>query len=146
MTTNRARVQVMNSMEIRGPLCPSTDISESTHVLGIRGKDGQLRMLPSLLLLPLVARDQLTKENLRTSVRLTGPCIKNGCHHWAGHCQLGEEISFLAKSSNEETISCFISARCRWRLENGNSVCRICTHIMREKSLAELEENVNGNR
>ena len=139
MTTNCARVQVMNSMEIGGPLCPSTDLSESTHVLGIRGKDGRLRMLPSLLPLPQVARNQLTRENLRDLVRLTGRCIQGNCHYWAGHCRLGEEISFLAESSNEETISCSISARCRWRLENGDSVCRVCTHIMREISITELK-------
>lgn len=127
-----------------GIMCPSTDLTESTHVLGIKGKDGQLRMLSSLLPLPPVALEQLTRDDLRNSVRLTGRCIKGGCHHWVGHCRLGEEVSVLANSSDGEAISCSISTHCRWRLENGDSVCRVCPQVMREKFVEEIAKEING--
>jgi hypothetical protein len=136
----------MSGKRLAGILCPSTDLSESTHVLGVRGEDGLVTMLPAPLPLPDVALEELSRENIRESVRLVGTCIQKECLYWSNHCQLGREISVLANNSNLEIFTCPISNKCRWRLENGNSVCRICTHIMREKSIAELEENVNGNR
>ena len=129
----------MSGRRLAGILCPSTALSESTHVLGIRGKDGLVKMLPVPLPLPDVALEELSREDLRESVRLVGTCIQKECLHWNNHCQLGREISVLANNSNPEVVSCPISNKCRWRLENGDSVCRVCTHIMREISITELK-------
>lgn len=111
-------------------MCPSTDFSESTHVLALRNKDGRLTFLDSLMPIPGVGVDQLTVEDLRDRVRLTGPCVASRCAHWAGHCTLGQALSLTGASAGEQ---CAITDSCRWRIENGDRVCGICTSVMRMK-------------
>jgi hypothetical protein len=129
---------------MRNPLfCPSTDISESTHVLGVRGPDGRVKFFNDLLPLPVVARDQFAFEDLRHQVRLTGRCIQNACSYWIGLCTLGQSLVELSKETAE--IDCAIKSNCRWFSENGPQICSVCEFVMRGQVISELEEAINDN-
>lgn len=119
-----------------GIFCPSTDLPESTHVLAVRNQSGSLEFLPSLLPVPDVALLQLTEEDLFGRLRLVGKCIKARCSNWNGHCVLGWELSKVIRQV--DSSSCAISRTCRWRIENGESVCGICPRVMRMGSLDDL--------
>lgn len=123
--------------------CPSTDLSESTHVLGVRGPDGRVKFFNDLLPLPVVARDQYAFEDLRHQVRLTGRCIQNACSYWSGLCTLGQSLVELSKETAE--IDCAIKSNCRWFSENGPQICSVCEFVMRGEVISELEEAINDN-
>ena len=123
--------------------CPSTDLSESTHVLGVRGPDGRVKFFNDLLPLPVVARDQYAFEDLRHQVRLTGRCIQNACSYWSGLCTLGQSLVELSKETAE--IDCAIKSNCRWFSENGPQICSVCEFVMRGQVISELEEAINDN-
>lgn len=116
--------------------CPSTDIPDSTHVLAVRNELGVLEFLPKLLPFPDVAKQQMRPADLRDRVRMVGRCIQAQCLHWEGHCALGREIAKIDSHAN--TPLCALSDACRWKLENGDSICRICPQIMRPKCLEDL--------
>ena len=116
--------------------CPSTDFPESTHVLAIRNQHGVLKFLPKLLPVPDVAKQQMEIADLRDRVRMVGRCIQARCIHWEGHCALGREIAKIDAHAN--TPSCALSDTCRWKMENGDSICQICPQIMRPNSLEDL--------
>ena len=127
---------------MRNPLfCPSTNLSESTHVLGVRRPDGRVQFFSDLLPLPEVARDQYVFEDLRHQVRLTGRCIQNACSYWNGHCTLGQSLVEL--SMERAVADCAIKSNCRWFSENGPQVCSVCEFVMRGQVLSELEEVLN---
>ena len=119
-----------------GIFCPSTDLPESTHVLAVRNSSGVLEFLPSLLPVPEVALVQMTEDDLSDRLRLVGNCIKNRCSNWNGHCVLGRELSKIARPA--DSPSCAIFRTCRWRIENGDSVCGVCPLVMRMGSLDDL--------
>ena len=119
-----------------GIFCPSTDLPESTHVLAIRGRSGVLEFLPSLLPVPEVALVQMTKDDLSDRLRFVGNCIKNRCSNWNGHCVLGRELLKIARPA--DSPSCAIFRTCRWRIENGDSICGVCPLVMRMGSLDDL--------
>lgn len=107
-------------------LCPSTAIAETTHLLGMCNDEGVVEFLDSPLPMPRPALATLGAQDLRDRLRLTGPCVRQSCAHWEGHCALGRR---LAAASEPATRSCPITATCRWRLENGDSVCGICPSV-----------------
>ena len=122
--------------EVTQIFCPSTDFPESTHVLAVRNERGVLKFLPELLPVPEVALVQLTEDDLGDRLRLVGSCIKNRCSNWKGYCVLGRELSKIGRPT--DSSSCAISRNCRWRIENGDSVCGICPLVMRMGSLEDL--------
>ena len=121
-----------------GILCPSTDTTESTHLLGLRGTDGKLTFLNQLLPVPAVALEQYDFDDFRDKVRMTGVCIQGNCMHWQGFCNLGRTLSELSVNGSEQT--CPITTTCRWRIENGSSICSVCPQVMRQRNLEDLED------
>jgi hypothetical protein len=111
-------------------MCPSTDFSESTHVLAIRREDGELRFFSELLPIPREAVETMSVEDLRDRVRLTGPCVMSRCFNWNGSCTLGP---LLVSRTASQKVPCPIRGQCRWLIENGESVCGQCTEVMRMK-------------
>lgn len=111
-------------------MCPSTDFTESTHVLALKDEGGRLVFLETIVPIPPIAVEQLTIEDLRDRVRLTGPCVTSRCAHWAGHCTLGQNLSSAGQPIE---VVCPIIENCRWRIENGPAVCGICPSVMRMK-------------
>lgn len=69
------------------------------------------------------------------SARLHGPCLTSRCIYWSGNCQLGTKIAHIEvqrinECSTSDVISnCPIKLTCRWRSENGKSVCHGCTQV-----------------
>lgn len=63
-------------------------------------------------------------------VRYAGVCHRGACIHWAGACQLGIGVASSGTDEADEP-SCSIISRCRWRLENGGSVCGPCQLLTR---------------
>jgi hypothetical protein len=117
-------------------LCPSTDRSESTHVLGLADSEGRVRFLEKMLPIPREAVDQLTDKDMRSRVRLTGPCISFQCGYWKNGCSLGRRLSNLGKSYDR---ACPIVSECRWYQENGNRACGICAFVFHDLLREELE-------
>ena len=74
-------------------LCPSTNRSETTHVLGLADSDGLVKFLPAPLPIPPEAVELLTDQDLEERVRLTGPCISVSCEWWKDGCSLGRSLS-----------------------------------------------------
>ena len=74
------------------------------------------------------------------STRLHGPCLTSRCIYWSGNCQLGTKIAHvevhrLNECSTSDVINaCPIQLTCRWRTENGISVCHGCTQVDYEVS------------
>jgi hypothetical protein len=127
--------------KINSPIfCPSTDITESTHVLGVVGRDGKVKFLEKLLPLPRVARDEITMNDLRDQVRLTGLCIQKDCAHWKGICGVGKALTDLKTSSGGSY--CDLKLRCRWLLENGPEICSVCQFVTRGQTISSLESKV----
>ena len=116
-------------------LCPSTDRSESTHVLGLADSEGRVRFLEKMLPISPEAVDQLTDKDMRSRVRLTGPCISFQCGYWKNGCSLGKELAKLGKSDDR---TCPIVSECRWYQENGNQACGICAFVFHHLSGEEL--------
>jgi len=117
-------------------MCPSTALTETTHVLGIKVAGGLVRFLSAPLPIPESAFEVFTGEDIHERLRFTGPCVTRSCAYWDGHCTLG---SWLATRSSPADTPCSIAERCRWRLENNNKVCGICPSIMRQLSPEELD-------
>ena len=115
--------------------CPSTYTSESTHVLGLVDETGKLNFLPALLPINKYGLDVLTDTDLRDKVRLTGPCVTSSCANWNGHCELGDQLAAYEISAEPD---CAIRDSCRWRRENGNSVCGICTQVTRGRTIDDI--------
>ena len=106
-------------------------------MLGLWEENGSVRFSEKLLPVSEVVIQQLTFSDLRERLRLTGPCIQSRCVYWKGHCSLGEHLSRLSVEVVAPT--CAISEQCRWRSENGNSACGVCTKVMRGFSIVDLQ-------
>ena len=116
--------------------CPSTYLTESTHVLGLVDETGKLKFLPSLLPINQYGLNVLTDADLRDKVRLTGPCVTSSCANWNGRCELGDQLAAYERTAEPD---CAIRDSCRWRRENGNSVCGICTQVTRGRTFDDIQ-------
>ena len=118
-------------------MCPSTDIHESTHLLGTVNIEGMIDFRDHLLPVPNAVLSVLTKDDLTNRVRLTGPCIKQNCQWWLNNeCSLAKEFAKIAVSSGSP--KCAISDRCRWRIENGDDCCEICSFVTIGRSTSDV--------
>lgn len=120
--------------------CPSTDFSESTHVLGVRNSHGVLVFSPKLLPIPSEGVEVLTSDCLTNRIRLAGECIQDKCAYWGGHCNLGRKLSMRQSvgTTSLGDLNCPLEESCRWRLENGDGVCAVCPKVMRGLTMEDL--------
>jgi hypothetical protein len=131
---------VRGEFKIQKIFCPSTDFSESTHVLGVRNNSGIVKFFPEIIPIPQEGVEVLTSDSLTNRIRLTGECIQDKCAYWRGHCRLGQELNSrqsIRKSSSKD-LNCPIEESCRWRLENGENICSVCPKVMRGLSMEDL--------
>ena len=110
-----------------GLMCPSTALTETTHVLGIKEPGGTVRFLATPLPVPKSAVEVFTDDDVHDRLRFTGPCVTRSCAYWEGKCALG---TMLASKSSCADPRCSIADTCRWRRENGDRVCGICPSVM----------------
>ena len=122
----------------RSIMCPSTDLGESTHLLGVVNSRGSIEFTDELLPVPRSIIPIFTNDDLTNRVRLTGTCIKQNCQWWDNNeCSLGKKFSRLAINSGDP--KCAISDSCRWRLENGDACCGICEFVTFGRSPSDVE-------
>lgn len=71
--------------------------------------------------------------------RYSGPCVTGRCQFWAGNCQLGAIVArapsvaplvFVPRDDSSDPARCPIGSVCRWRAENGESVCIGCQGVL----------------
>lgn len=70
--------------------------------------------------------------------RFFGPCVATRCRYWSKSCQLGAVVTkapivvpdvFVRIEPESCSNECPIGTTCRWRAENGNSVCVGCQGV-----------------
>lgn len=110
-------------------ICPSSDRSSGTMVIGIR-RPGRL---PQRLNQPIPVPVELrSAEWADRHVRFAGPCHGSKCSQWELGCSVGRTVatsnSTVADGAGTE---CAIRRECRWYAENGEAACRGCGAVIR---------------
>jgi hypothetical protein len=83
---------------------------------------------------PNVPPDFARMELFANTPRYAGLCVRDRCSSWKGYCLLGVAVTIasqpLSGIENPTAESCPIRSNCRWRLENGDETCNLCTSIV----------------
>jgi hypothetical protein len=110
--------------------CPAASTMMASAVIGWR-EDGfeSVNFLEKSIGFPHVLREFMTDLEIESSLRLVGKCVKNSCPHWADSCILGHAVASIAPSDGTIPM-CSISDTCRWKRENGETVCIPCRGIL----------------
>jgi hypothetical protein len=82
---------------------------------------------------PNVPPDLSRMKLVEGTSRYAGLCVRDRCSNWKGYCLLGVAVTIasqpLSGIENPIAESCPIRSNCRWRLENGDETCNLCTSI-----------------
>jgi len=76
-----------------------------------------------------IVKDVVDRERFQIDNRLTGQCITRLCVHWDNGCRLGWFVSKTSLEPEEVSTVCTIKDSCRWRAENGSSICAPCSRV-----------------
>ncbi|MGW2183576.1 hypothetical protein ACWCXX_37265 [Streptomyces sp. NPDC001732] len=68
--------------------------------------------------------------------RFAGPCVGAACIQWEGErCSLGDAVADVGRQVEAAGVgvplpACAVRSTCRWWLQGGAAVCRVCTRIV----------------
>ena len=123
--------------------CPSSRAKPGSSLLGIRGEDGTVHILPKPLpvdedFMKAVHQDPVPAEQ---RFRFVNKCIEGGCKQWNGHgCGIADRIvHFLDKVPVVHLPECDVRPTCRWFAQHQENACKVCTYIITEITEEEVE-------
>lgn len=120
--------------------CPAASAALAQSVIGVRRAGSEnVDFLPQPVGFPRVLRELRDDESIEGELRMVGRCVRSACPHWDGSCVLGHAVAAVA-GEQDAGGGCSIAARCRWRIENGPTVCGPCAGILN----VQMKEFING--
>jgi hypothetical protein len=110
-------------------MCPSYPANGRHRLLGkVNNQSGHFEFAnhsDSSLRQPMLAGEQWM-----STTRFFGSCVKESCEHWSGRtCNLGHAVSQIHVRIESSPSNCPIRSSCRWRAENGDTVCSVCPAV-----------------
>jgi len=112
-------------------LCPSTPPTADAFLFGVIDEQVEVRYIQHPIPIDARLARALKKIDLpQRSFRFTHRCTE--CGNWEqGHCAVATSVRRAAEALGEERIPvCGIRTRCRWFLQEGASICRLCQYIV----------------
>jgi hypothetical protein len=127
-------------------LCPSSRISEGSKLLGIRQDDGKVVILPNPLVIDASFPENLPKGAVPEQLfRFVNKCVKSDCAQWTKKgCGIALRISRYIDKTENGMPECSIRSSCRWHMQEGDSICRICPYIITDITAEELDKYFNS--
>lgn len=120
--------------------CPAASATLARSIIGTRRAGSEtVDFFPQPVGFPRVLRELKDDALIERELRMVGPCVKTACPHWFGSCVLGHAVADVG-GGQDAGEGCSIAPRCRWRLENGPTVCGPCAGILN----VEMKEFING--
>ncbi|MBS1638171.1 MAG: hypothetical protein JST26_19820 [Bacteroidetes bacterium] len=126
-------------------LCPSYRSEGSTHLLGVRKKDGTIAILPKALETDISFTQNAKQSDVppEQRFRFAGKCLQSGCKQWtSGGCGVAVKLNyFLSLATDSPTIpECSLRNNCRWYNQEGESICRMCPRVVTDLTAAEIDQ------
>jgi hypothetical protein len=124
-------------------MCPSYTCKPGSKLLGVRGNDGKVSILPEALLIDQDFIDKVNADPVPSEqrFRFTNKCITSGCSQWTGkECGVIEEVvKYHDRLPDEDKLpTCSIRQNCRWFLQKAELACKVCPHILRQMNESDI--------
>ena len=128
--TVRELSSIVNSKSDQRRLdCPSAPVEFAHAVFAkFESKSESHQFLPSVIPLGRTIKEVVDQSKFKSNFRLVGRCVEVRCANWSGGCVLGSSIAKVQATVDGDRI-CPISKTCRWKAENGDSVCGPCSSV-----------------
>lgn len=127
-------------------MCPSGRAIPGSALLGVRQADGTVALLPQVLPVTQEFREaaQATSDSeLEQRFRFTHKCAQGGCRQWAsGGCKVAEVMmAHVHETKSDAPIpACAIRPDCRWYIQVGPEVCRVCPSVISHITEDEIQK------
>ena len=113
-------------------LCPSAPCRPGNALLGVVQADGHLAYLDAPIPIDNTFVETATQgRSPEKRFRFIAPCQKGGCQQWKdGGCSIADGLSDIEHHGDTVEPDCPIQSHCRWRTQQGPSICLTCPEVI----------------
>ena len=115
--------------------CPSYHALPGAELFGVMNDNNEISFLSHPIKIDADFISEASKKGeIENRFRFTGKCAQDKCQQWKDNkCSLSQLTldTFDESDKSSELPPCPIRVNCRWYLQEGESICYLCSKVVR---------------